>query len=353
MAASENATRHWQPGDVSVAILNYNGRGIVGDCLDSILALEHAPAEILVVDDGSTDGGPEWIRSRFPEVRVVGMGSNTKLLNRVRNRALQESRSRLVLIVDNDVTLRADCLDELLDKMNTLPRAAVCMPRAVCANAPERIYQDGQWLHYVGASNAHNRNALTASTPSSPRVSIGWGVQLIDRTKALSQGGFDEAYAMGWGDDGEFNHRLNMTGNRCYHVPTAVVVHKRSEAARRYYGTVRNRVRFLLTCYSLRTLLLCAPALVVYEIALGAFLSSQGAFGQYIRGWRDALAALGSIRAERRRVQAARRVRDSELMGAGPVFIATDYVRSWPLAAGARLLSFVLDAYWRGVRRFV
>lgn len=343
----------WRAGDVCVAVLNYNGAQVLPACLDSVRKLDQAPAEVLVVDDGSSDGSPDWVREHHPDVRVVSMGENTKRLNRVRNCALAESRHPLVLLVDNDVELAPDCLEELLAALNRLPDAAVCMPRALYAHDPSRIYQDGQVLHYTAASHALNRNAPAVGTSLEPRVSIGWGVQLIDRGQAAACGNFNECYVMGWGDDGEFNHKLNLAGRLCYHVPTAVVLHARAEGARRYYGTARNRVRFVLESYQLRTLLLCAPALLVYEAALLGFMARERALGEYLRAVREALGELGSIRRVRREIQSRRRRRDVEFMTSGSIFVAPEYLDSRWLAAGLRALNAFLDAYWAGVRRLL
>ncbi|HEX7090769.1 MAG TPA: glycosyltransferase [Longimicrobiales bacterium] len=338
---------------VAIAVLNYNGRPVLPDCLDSIRRLASAPGEILLVDDGSTDGSPAWVRSHYPEVRVVELGANTRCLNKVRNRALREAERDLVLLVDNDVVLRPDCLRELLAAMAALPNAAVCMPRTLYQHDPGRIYQDGQVLHYVGATCAINRNHPLAEADSAPRLSIGWGVQLIDRRKAMEVGLFNEEYVMGWGDDGEFNHKMNLAGHFCYHVPTAVVYHKRVSGARRYYGSVRNRWRFLLECYQLRTLLLCAPGLLAYEVAQVAFLAMKGALRDYLRAAAYIGRNLPAILRERRRIQRRRRVGDAQLMGSGEIFIVPEYVDSPVLAVGIRVLSAMLDLNWRLVRPFI
>ncbi len=106
--------------NVTVAVSNYNGLSIVGSCLESIGRLNAAPAEIVVLDDGSTDGSVAYLRHHFPSVRVIEMGVNSGgILNKLRNRALAEARADFVFLVDNDVTLAPDCLDQLLSGLET------------------------------------------------------------------------------------------------------------------------------------------------------------------------------------------------------------------------------------------
>ncbi len=346
-------SRPYTAEDVTLAVMNYNGAERLPELFRSIFELDHAPGELLLVDDGSTDGGADALEREHPQVRVVRMGRNTTILNMVRNRAFRESAKPLVFIVDNDVIMTPACLDELLHVMNTEPRCAACMNRAVYADDPDIIYQDGQVLHYVGASPGTNRGKRVAEADVEPRVSIGWGVQLIEKHAAEQVGFFNEEYLLGWGDDGEINHKLNLFGYRCYHVPRSVVLHKRFESSKRYLAAVRNRLRFIFEMYYWRTIILALPAFAVYEVSVFAFLAMKGGLRDYFRGWAYFVTHLPDILRVRRRIQSTRRLKDSEVMGAGDIFVYSDYVDSPILAVGYRAMNAFLNAYWVLIRRFV
>lgn len=338
--------------DVTIAVLNYNGREKIPDLFDSILQLAEPPGEVIMVDDGSTDGSPEWVLEHQPTVRLIRFEKNSGgMLNVVRNRALQEAKKPLVFIVDNDVVLLPDFLKEALHGINTLPDAAVCMTRAVYEDRPEIIYQDGQLLHYIGASPNIHREASIHEVDKNSRLSIGWGVQLINKDLCKPLGWFNEEYPMGWGDDGEFNHKLNMAGLNCYHVPRSVVMHKRHSASKRYLGTVSNRWRFILEMYSLRTLVLIAPALLFYELPLFLFLVMKKRPGDYFSGMAHMLRRLPDILRSRKNIQAHRRVTDRELMGCGDIFVYTDDMNSKVLQLGYSFLNRVLFFYWKIILR--
>jgi GT2 family glycosyltransferase len=337
--------------EVTVAVLNYNGLSCLKGCLESVRSLRQAPGEIILVDDGSEDGSPDWVRAHYPEVRIVKIGANTKRLNKVRNRAIQEARTRFVFLVDNDVVLHPDCLAELLKGMERLPQAAVCMPRTLYENDHQRIYQDGQTLHYVGTTEARNRNKPLAATDDQPRLSIGWGVQLIEAKKAAEVGNFNEDYGMGWGDDGEFNYKMNLSGRMCYHVPAAVVYHKRVKGAKRFIGTVKNRWRFILECYETKTIVLCAPALVFYDLCQFLFVLKKGYVVPYFRALGETLRMLPAILSVRGQIQARRQVRDRQLMASGRIFIASEYVDSKLLSFGFGVMNGFLSGYWKLIRR--
>lgn len=345
--------RNYTARDVTLAVMNYNGAERLPDLLRSILELDHEPGEVMLVDDGSTDGGADMVEREHPYVKVVRMGRNTKILNKVRNRAFQESAKPLVFIVDNDVVLTPACLDELLAVMSDRAQCAACMTRAVYADRPDVIYQDGQILHYVAASPGTNRGKAVSEADTEPRVSIGWGVQLIDKRAAEQVGFFNEEYLLGWGDDGEINHKLNLLEFRCYHVPRSVVLHKRFESSKRYYAAVRNRLRFIFEMYYWRTIVLALPAFVVYEASLVAFLLLKGGMRDYFRGWAYFFTHLTDILRVRREIQGKRRLKDSEVMDAGDIFVYSDYIDVRILALGYRAMNAFLNFYWILIRRFV
>ncbi len=340
--------------DVTIAVLNYNGIDKIQDLFASIRQLDHPPAEVIMVDDGSTDDSVEWVNQHCPEVRVISREKNSGgILNIVRNNALSAAKTDLVFIVDNDVVLFPDCLDQALDAMNKLPGAVACMPRAVYEDNTEKIYQDGQILHYVGASPNVNRDKNIADVGTEPSMSIGWGVQLINRKLTEQFGWFNESYVLGWGDDGEFNHKLNLAGLKCYNVPLSVVIHKRDVASKRYLAAVTNRWRFILEMYALKTLLLVLPALLIYEGALFLFLVMKGAVGQYFKGIKLVILDFGSIRRNRKKIQSSRKVPDRELMGGGDIFIYSDEFSSRILFYGYKILNLVLEGYWRVIRKLL
>jgi len=339
--------------DVTVAVLNYNGVDKIPDLFASIERLTTPPAEVIMVDDGSTDFSTQWVQEHHPHVRIITFPRNTGMLNVVRNASLKEAKTDLVFILDNDVVLLKDCLEKALVAMNTMPDATVCATRAVHEEDPDRIYQDGQLLHYVGASPNINRDKTIAEADTEPRLSIGWGVQLINRKRSAIVGWFNEEYFMGWGDDGEFNHKLNIAGLNCYHVPASVVIHKRHTSSKRYFGTVTNRWRFILEMYHIKTLFLVSPALLLYELLLMAFLVMKGSLCDYFRGMMHFAKNIKRILAERKKIQARRMIPDRQLIGNGDIFVYTDEFSSPVLTVGYKMMNFLFNSYWQIIRKLI
>lgn len=337
--------------EVSVVIVNYNGLGTVLDTVRSALRLRNVRPRVLVVDDGSTDGSPEAVQRAFPGVAVHREPRNTREVNRLRNIGLDAARTDRVLIADNDVIFDADCVSEMLRVMDSDTSIAACLPRMMYAGDRSLVYMAGGQMHFVGATIAPHRHEPYVGGHA-PRPAVGGGIMLLDRGKGTAVGGFDEGYGLAWGDDIEFHQRLLLAGYRCMYVPTAFCLHdyKPFDASRHYRarGQIRHRWRYILTHYEGRTLLLIAPALILYEGVQAAFLASKGLGGLYCSGTLDALKALRTTLRRRREVQALRRIPDREVLFAGSL-----YVRPEHAAAGRRVarvvggLSAAFALYWR------
>jgi GT2 family glycosyltransferase len=358
MAPRQQSLRRFPPlkdnEPITVAIPNYNGKRDIADAIRSAQNSTYLPAEILVVDDGSTDGSVSFIRQNFSDVRIIELGRNSGgMLNRVRNRALREAETRLVFLMDHDVVLQPSCLSALVSQMRALPDAAVLTTRALFEHDRQRIYVDAQSLHFLCNTVASNRDGYVGEADEKPKPSIGWGTQLIDKDKAAVIGFFDEDYGMGWGDDGEFHHKIRLAGFGCYSVPTAVVYHKRVEGANRISGTVRNRWYIIIETYALKTLVLLAPALLIYEAALLTFLCLKGQHRQYLLSMGEVCRKVPHLLKKRSGLQKSRQISDRDLLVGGPIYIRENLVEKAYLRISMIVLNGMFEGYWRLVRNFI
>lgn len=109
----------------SVCIANYNGVGIIGDCIDSVLGQEGGvPIEIIVHDDASTDGSVDFIRQRYPNVELLAASENAGFCI-ANNRMVAHARGEFVLLLNNDAALFPDALASLFAAARAQPTAAI------------------------------------------------------------------------------------------------------------------------------------------------------------------------------------------------------------------------------------
>jgi GT2 family glycosyltransferase len=338
---------------VTAGILNFNRKQLLDECIAALAAQEIRPARVILVDNGSSDGSVEHVRERHPWVEVVPMGSN-RGLGAPRNHVLKAADTELVLLIDEDIVLAPDCLRHLVAAMEA-PGVAVAAPLVVYYNRPNVVQYGGFGVHYlcVGIVRAGPIQEFTASTVPYTVTAVAGGAMLVRRAAALHVGLFDEDLFFGR-EDGEFCARLTEAGYRCVEAPAAVVRHNMGPRGKAMmYYQVRNRWLYMLRLYSARTLLLIAPMLLLYEVALMGLLLAKLELHTYVKADLAVLRALPRILRKRRQTQALRRIPDSQWLTTGDFAPTRVLVLTGPLARARRWVNGFVNGYWTLVRPLV
>ncbi|MGZ8274388.1 MAG: glycosyltransferase family 2 protein [Burkholderiaceae bacterium] len=337
---------------LSVAIVNFNGMGTLPGVLDSVREDPLPIEEIIVVDDGSTDGSVEWLRRQHPEIHLIAFDHNTGNVSKVRNAGLEAARGTHVFLTDNDVELQPGCLHQLLAAIQSDERVFCVTPRLMYHDRPDVLFQDGNGMHFLALGTGSRRGVPVAEAGvPAPFRTCGGGLMLFDRARLREVGGFDSSYMHAWADDAELQFRGMLYGFKCLHVPAAAATHHaRDHRARRARGQIYNRFRVLATFHRKRTLLVMLPSLLLFEAALIVVLVVNGHGGAYLgalrQAWRDRRSAL----AARRELQRRRRVPDSELFWFGRFEIPGVVTPRPVLRRLVAVVQTVFDANWRLVR---
>ena len=156
---------------ISVAILVFNARDRVRRCLDAILSQSHIPAEVLVIDNASTDDTAQIVAKDYPQIRLVRSKVNGGCSGG-RNLQLRQAKHRHVMIIDDDVLLDPTCLEHLAGSARDLADAAAWSPR-VCYEQDRGVIQfDGVQLHFIGEAVLTHPDRCNAGANVSPTCRI-------------------------------------------------------------------------------------------------------------------------------------------------------------------------------------
>ena len=185
------------PGPVTVAVTNFDGAAFLEECLDAVAALRGDIAEVLVVDNASTDDSVERIVGhellRSGRARLLELSANDGPCP-ARNRALSAAGTPWVLQIDSDVILPPDTLERLRPQ-TAEPGVVAVQPRAVLAHDPDTVHYDAGAMHYVGVmclSNLLSASGGAAGAPRDVDAVISMAL-LLDRRAVLDAGGYDPA----------------------------------------------------------------------------------------------------------------------------------------------------------------
>jgi GT2 family glycosyltransferase len=345
-------------------MINYNGERVLASSLSSALAQRERFAEVVVVDDASEDGSPEFVRREFPSVRVVRLPENRGPAA-ARNVALRASGTDLVVLVDNDVSLAHDCIDRLTAALAAHPEAVIAAPTVLYSHDRGLIQYDGPRNHFLGLMSFHRQDVPFVAEDHELReicslVSAGF---LVDRARLPDPEPFDEAFFIVM-EDHDVGVRLRMLGCKILAVPDAycyngegteglsVRIHG-SYSRRKVYLLIRNRWQFLLKNYSLRSLVLLAPMLFFYELAQLAVVLKKGWAAEWLRALWWIVRHAPTILEKRRRIQLERKTPDRDLLTDGPIPFRQELTAGPVERAARQILNVTATWYWKRVAHWI
>ncbi|MBN1140004.1 MAG: glycosyltransferase family 2 protein, partial [Anaerolineae bacterium] len=231
----------------------------IADCLEALLAQEHPAVEIMVVDNGSTDGTADIVAERFPQARLIRNHRNLGF-SAGNNVGLKAASGELLVLLNVDTQVHAGWLAALADAFND-PSIGI----AGC----KLLYPDGSIQHAGGFMYGSRGDAehLGRFAPDDGRfdmqadVEYVTGAALAIRRSALDQIGLlDEGFSPIYYEDTDLCFRAREAGWRVVYVPQAVVTHHESttfhtETHERKFAVHQGRLRFVFKHYSLDRLL--------------------------------------------------------------------------------------------------
>jgi GT2 family glycosyltransferase len=217
---------------VVALVLSHNKREATLRCVESVARLRYRPLEVVVVDNGSTDGTAGAIAAAHPGVRLVRSGVNLGAAGG-RNHGLAWIRAHVpfayVLFLDDDATVDERLLDELVAALRATPAAGMATPKAYRTAAPGILASaGGMHVRLARASivdiGGGEPDQGQYETPRTVDSCVGFAV--LARREAVERvGGFDEAFnPYGW-EEVDFSLRLRKAGYDIVYVPTAVAYH--------------------------------------------------------------------------------------------------------------------------------
>jgi GT2 family glycosyltransferase len=344
----------------SLCVINYNGEAHLRQSLPAAASQAEQFEEILLVDNGSTDDSIAFVERQFPAVRLIRLGENRGACG-ARNAGLRTARTDLVLFLDNDVTLLEGCVERLIAALRDHPDAIIAAPSVIYANAPDTVQYCGADNHFLGMMIPRQEDVPLAEVdPTIRRTnSVITACFLVDRRRLSDQEPFDELYFI-YLDDHDFGIRQRILGRSLLAVPEAQVLHGDGQAglsirqlgkysSMRVYLLIRNRWLFLLKNYSLRTLFLLSPVLLLYEGAQLVIVLKKGWFSEWARALGWVVTRFPTIIAKRRVVQRTRTVPDRAIIADGPVPFRRELITGSIERIAKAALDTVVTGYWKRV----
>jgi GT2 family glycosyltransferase len=237
---------------VVFVVLNTNRREDTLKCLESIARSTYTNHKVIVLDNASTDGSVEAIRSTYPSAETIELGKNEGYAgnNNVGVAAALAEQADWVFVVNEDTVLAPDCLEHLVGVGVGDPRIGILGPMVYHDDEPETIQSAGGCLDHYWQSRHIGANEPDTQQFVEPRA-VDWisGCAILVRRPVIEQIGMLDARFFYYWEEVDWCLRAKENGWRVVHVPRAKVWHSgvrriyRPNASVTYYST---RNRFLL-----------------------------------------------------------------------------------------------------------
>lgn len=214
---------------VATVILNTNRRRDTLECLASLARSTYVDNHVIVLDNHSTDGSVEAVRSEYPDVEIIELVENKGYAgnNNVGIAAAIERDAEWIFVLNEDTTLDPNCLHHLLDVAQSDPSIGVLGPMVYHHDKPTVIQSAGGLLGANWESLHRGMNETELGQFAQPAI-VEWisGCGILVRREAVEQSGMlDLRYFYFW-EETEWCIRLNRDGWKVVHVPQAKMWHK-------------------------------------------------------------------------------------------------------------------------------
>jgi len=220
----------------ALVVLNYNGKQLLKSCLPSVVAAARAAGqghEVVLLDNGSTDGSLEWAQQHFPQVTCMRASANRFLLSY--NDYLAQTRHPLVLLLNSDVALEEDCLPPLLRHFAD-PKVFSVAPLVL--NSEGRDVENGRTYLEFSRGRFHYQQAdLEAGLTATASTAAG----MYDRQKLLSFGGFDDLLLPMYGEEMDLTLSAYRRGWEVRFEPQSVAHHLGGASINKVVGRPQRR----------------------------------------------------------------------------------------------------------------
>jgi len=297
--------------EASVVIVTWNGLRHLRRCLPALAGQTGVEFEIIVVDNGSTDGTAEWIAEAYPRTVLKRLESNHGF-SEANNLGFGLARAQLIATLNNDAVPDSDWLHKLVQAANEHPEAGSFGSRIVLDRDPNIIDSAGVVTDVLGiAWDRHNAEPVGIDAAGEIFGACA-GAALYRKALLDEIGGFDPAF-FAYLEDVDLAWRARWLGWTARYVPEARVVHAHSatgteESPFKTFHLGRNKVWTIAKNHPIRALFLYGPLLVAYDLASLPITMARQRNLAALRGRLAGLRSLGPVLRQRKQAAASRRV---------------------------------------------
>ncbi len=299
-----------------VIIPSWNGRHLLIDCLNSLGIQTDPEFSICVVDNGSSDGTVDWLRTEHPTVDVIVLSTNEGF-SRAVNEGIRHVSDDVIVLLNNDTIVRQDWIEQCKKAVFEYPQYMIFSSKVLIQNSGGKLDTAGDGFTIAGFGYKRGWHEAAESYDRVEEVFSASGCAMIIRKRVFDTIGYFDEDFFAFGEDLDFCFRARLAGFRVGYYPWAVIEHRvRATAASRqtnflYY---RNLVWLIIKNLPASVLISCMPHILANNVLMFVRACLRGEMMVYVKGMGVAIQGFGRMWRKRREIQATRVIDPKEIM---------------------------------------
>jgi len=266
---------------VSVIMVNYNGKRLLAESLTALQNQTYQNLEIILVDNGSSDGSVEYVKDNFRSVTLI-VNKKNRGFAWGNNRGIEKATGAFIATINTDAFANLDWIEELVNPMAYNDRIGTCASKMLFYDRREVINSTGICVSRSGA--VWDRGMFEKDEGQYIRHKAVFGpcagAALYRKSMLDEIGLFDEDFFM-YMEDADLAFRARLAGWECRYVPTAVVYHKHGwttgvDSDFSVYHVNRNIIWNVTKNFPARLLVSSLPWIIGRNIAVIPYYMMRG-----------------------------------------------------------------------------
>jgi GT2 family glycosyltransferase len=211
----------------SVVIPNWNGKQHLAICLDALRGQTYRDFEILLVDNGSSDGSQAFVQTQYPEVRLLDLGHNTGFTGAC-NAGIAAAQGEFIALLNNDTAAHPAWLAELAAGFTRYPQAGILASKLLLFDQRDTFHAAGDLFFTNGVPGNRGVWQKDIGQYAEGLVFSACGGAAAYRQSMLAQIGTLDGDFFFSCEDVDLAWRAQLRGWQVYYIPSAVVYHRLS-----------------------------------------------------------------------------------------------------------------------------
>ena len=306
--------------ELSVIIVNWNGKHFLEACLRALQRQTFRDFEAILVDNGSSDGSIEFVRTNFPETRVLSLDENRGFTGgNIAGYSL--ASGKIVVLLNNDTEAHPRWLEEIHNAATQFPQAGSFASKMMYFDERDRIENCGFSVATSCTTEDLGRGQVDNTLWSQLRPVFGaCGGAVAYRRSMLDDIGFlDPDFFMVY-EDVDLSFRAQLRGYSCIYVPTAIVFHRyratlKTKPAHQVFYSQRNIEFVYLKNMPMGLILRTLLQRLLYEFGAFIYFTRLGSGLDFLRAKLDVIRHLPELWRKRQQIQSQRTVANDQLRG--------------------------------------